>query len=138
LEDIQNIINKKNEELGEKVDREKAVKAVKDAENQIQLLNALTANFERVNKDWIVGYSENLLVEGLDKDYDAIQTDIDAVNSNKIDTANTNAKTVAAQEKVTALIEKWMKPDAEKETAKAKAIEASKLKEAEYKVYEAN
>lgn len=139
LEDIQNIINKKNKDLGETKDKDKAAEAVNKAENQIQLLNALTANFERVNKDWIVAYDTALKVEENKEkahSYDEIQTAIDVANQEKINGVTPeNAKDQAAK---TALIEKWMKPDAEKETAKAKAIESSKLKEAEFKVYEAN
>lgn len=142
LADIQELINEANKEAGKEVDQAAAVKAVEEAGNQVQLLNALSANFERVNKDWIVGYSVNLLVDdelaaGYDT-FDKIQDEIDRVNEDKID--ETKVESAADQAKVTALIEMWMKPDTTtpKVTAKAEAIEASKLAEAAYKVVEAN
>lgn len=145
LADIQELINEANKEAGKEVDQTAAVKAVEAADNQVQLLNALSANFDRVNKDWIVEYAKTLLDNKVDgkllADYDTfdeIQDEIDRINIVEIEKEDGLANTAAKQAAVTALIETWMKPDAEKETAKANAIEASKLKEAEYKVYEAN
>src|SRR5690606_22540700 len=62
-----------------------AVQAVVKAKNQVQLLAALQNNFERVNKDWIVGYETkikglNLGEESNYEQFDAIQEQINEVN----------------------------------------------------------
>jgi hypothetical protein len=61
LSDIQDVINEENEKAGKTVDETAAIEAVRDAENQIQLLNALKANFELVNADWIVDYADAVI-----------------------------------------------------------------------------
>lgn len=141
LETVQEAINEVDKGAADvEVDAAK-VKAVADAKTQAQLLTALTANFDDVNSAWIVDYATHetngLLgktVEQLDS-VDAIQEKIYAVNQGAIDA---DAPTTAAEQaKHTALIEAWMEPDAEKVTAKAEKIEASKLAEAAYKVNEA-
>lgn len=136
LADIQELINEANKEAGKEVDKVAAAKAVNEAKNQVQLLNALSANFDRVNKDWIVDYDGVITNPEGTANYETIQTAIDGVNSTKINNVTPeNAKDQAAK---TALIEKWMKPDAKNEKAKANAIKASKLAEAAFKVVETN
>jgi hypothetical protein len=66
---------------------------------------------------------------------DAIQDAVYAVNLVAIDADEPT--TAAEQAQHTALIEAWMEPDAEGETAKAEKIADSKLAEAAYKVKEA-
>ena len=116
-------------------DKAAAVKAVKEAKNQVQLTAALT-KFPRVNNDWIVSYATDLVVSNLDKTFDQIQEVIYSVNASSI-TAADNALTSAGQAKVTSLIEAYAKPDGEKETAKADKIAASKVKESAFTVAEA-
>lgn len=58
LADIQVIITKSNEDAGKVADKAVAVKAVKEAKNQVQLLNALQdGGFERVNSAWASAYA---------------------------------------------------------------------------------
>ncbi|ARD48848.1 hypothetical protein [Sporosarcina sp. P33] len=57
LADVQKAVDAVNKNATETADQAAAVKAVKEATNQIQLLNALKANFERVNDSWIAAYA---------------------------------------------------------------------------------
>lgn len=54
---VQEAIDKANKSDADKEIEAAAEKAVKEATNQIQLLNALKANFERVNDEWIAAYT---------------------------------------------------------------------------------
>jgi len=64
LADVQTAVDNANKSTSDKEAEAAAVKAVVDAENQIQLLNALKANFAFVNADWIVDYTKIELVSG--------------------------------------------------------------------------
>ncbi|MCM3760154.1 hypothetical protein M3212_05040 [Alkalihalobacillus oceani] len=158
VSDVQKIIDEANKSDEQKAAEAAVVKAVVDATNQIQLLAALEANFERVNKDWITDYANTEVVTGppavtlLDLegegatgydavDFDGIQEIIDDANEAAIDQANADAEKSADQAKVTALIEKWVEaddPETPNTTPKADAIAASKAKEAAFRVAEAN
>lgn len=160
--DVQKNIDDVNKDKAEDADEAVVVKAVADATTQVQLLTALQANFERVNPEWIVGYAQEDItaVTGtnmLDLDQDNyfgtvgtgitaadIQLAIDTENAAQIATANgalpAGADTAAEQAKVTALIQTWVEADDPATplvTPKADAIEASKIKEAAFKVAEA-
>jgi len=95
LADVQTAIDKANKSAVDKDDEAAAVKAVVDAANQIQLLNALKANFAFVNADWAVKYAAaevtndggaNVTLIGLTKDnsdgvtFEAIQEAINDTN----------------------------------------------------------
>lgn len=142
LADVQSIINKVNEEKETDADKKAKAEAVHKAKNQIQLLEALSV-FDRVNDEWIVEYAEKFLPEGGYKgNYDQIQADIYTVNKGQIDKANKDnnklkAKTAAEQAKITALIEKWMKPDEEGVKDKEKAIYESQKAEALFRITDA-
>lgn len=58
LADVQTAVDNANKSATDKEAEAAAVKAVVDAENQIQLLNALKANFAYVNADWTVKYQD--------------------------------------------------------------------------------
>lgn len=155
--DVQADINTVNEEQAEANAEAAIVKAVCDATNQIQLSAALTANFDRVNTAWIVGYAQEVIaapagVAMLALDADnyvgeaagttaaAIQTAIDAENATAIATADAAADTAAEQAAVTTLIQNWIEADDPATplvTPKADMIEASQIKEAAYRVAEA-
>lgn len=151
LADVQEIIDEIDGTAADEAADAAKVKAVVDAKTQSQLLTALSANFDHVNPEWIVEYANHVMAgEGenaitlleLDDVKDVtvseIQAAIYSVNEAEIEKAKVKVKTAADQAKVTALIEAWMKPDAEGETDKEEAIEDSKLAEAAYKVVEAN
>lgn len=165
--DIQKIVDQTNKDAGKVANEATVVKAVADATNQIQLLPVLEANFDRVNPDWIADYATaTVAAQGPMIDLDKanylgvtgtgvtvadIQTTIDtanstlnqstgALNAGKIATLNTAADTTVKQAEVTSLIEKYIKADDPKAptvTPKAKAIAASKAKEAAFRVAEA-
>ena len=159
LADVQKVIDKVNKDAGNADQEAAVVKAVADATNQIQLLAALQANFERVNSDWITSYAtanvtvaddtqvgllalgeNNYFGKDAGADKDGIQAAIDTANATAIDTVAASVDTAAKQAAVTALIEKWIKADDPKtpnNTPKADAIKASKVKEAAFKVAEA-
>jgi hypothetical protein len=157
--DIQKIIDDANKDAAEAADEAAVVKTVVDATNQIQLLSALEANFERVNADWIADYAEEVVV-GATKmldlagpanyfanpatatsvDMDMIQTAIDTANGNAITTADGAADTSAKQAAVTVLIQNWVEaddPETPLVTPKADAIKASQIKEAAFRIAEA-
>jgi trimeric autotransporter adhesin len=146
LADVQAVINEVNGDQEEAIDEAAVVKEVADATNQVQLLKALQDNFDRVNSDWIVSYSANLL--GLDEDNYAgeaaavtvkeIQAEIDDANVAQIEDAIADADSSTEQAAVTNLIEKWMAPDDKdaEETPKADAIQQSKTQTAVYRVAE--
>lgn len=159
--DVQKVIDATNEKAGEEADEAAVVKAVADATNQVQLLAALEANFDRVNADWIAQYAtENVTLANantkgllaLDEDnyFDvaltgttekAIQNAIDSANNKAIYTGPTaldnKSASAADQVKVTTAIQNWIKPDAENQTNKADKLAASKAKEAAFRVAEA-
>lgn len=160
FKDVQKNIDDVNKAAAETADEAAVVKAVVDATNQIQLLAALEANFERVNADWIAEYAveavgtqggmlalvgpTNYFGEAAGVDMDDIQAAIDQANDDVIFTAGTGLDAVAAssadQAKVTALIQAWIVPDDPATpllTPKADAIQASKEKEAAFRVAEA-
>lgn len=58
LADVQTAVDNANKSATDKEAEAAAVKAVVDAENQIQLLNALKAGFAYVNADWTVKYQD--------------------------------------------------------------------------------
>lgn len=152
LTDVQELINEVNEDNADAAAEADVVKAVVDATNQIQLLKALQDNgFERVNADWIADYATEtvggqsgmLALSGPTNYFGVVSTGvdkadirdaIDAANGNAISAADTAADTAAKQAAVTALIQKWVADDVAPATAKADAIEASKIKEAVFKV----
>jgi hypothetical protein len=158
-EDVQAVIDETNEDAVEASEEAAVVKAVADATNQIQLLAALEANFERVNADWIADYAaENVTVTGggtpamlaltatnyfgeaAGADVAGIQAAIDAANATKITAADTAASTSAEQAAVTTLIQNWVvadDPATPLVTPKADAIEASNIKKAAFVVAEA-
>lgn len=141
LETVQEAINEVDKAAADGEVNAAKVKAVADAKTQAQLLTALTANFNHVNPDWIVDYATHetngLLGKTVEElvSADAIQGNIYAVNLAAIDADEPT--TAAEQAQHTALIEAWMKPDAEGETDKEEKIADSKLAEAAYKVLEA-
>lgn len=153
--DIQKIVDQTNKDASKKANEAAIVKAVADATNQIQLLNVLEANFDRVNPNWIADYAtKDVATKGdmvdLDTDNYAGKTDavtteqiqaaIDQVNADAIAVDEADADTATEQAAVTTLIEKWVKadnPDTPKVTPKADAIKASKAKEAAFRVAEA-
>ncbi|MCM3761019.1 hypothetical protein M3212_09505 [Alkalihalobacillus oceani] len=158
--DVQEIIDQVNKDNADDAAEAAVVKAVADATNQIQLLAALEANFDRVNKDWIAQYaaqdvdvdtvadipmlnldSANYFGETNGTDVARIQAAIDTVNNDAIfdpvTGLDTVADTSAKQAEVTSLIQKWIEDDVAPATAKADAIEASKIKEAAFRVAEA-
>jgi len=152
LADVQKAVDEVNKENEEVTNEEAVVKAVVDATSQKALLTALAANFDRVNADWIKDYADEELADktsaqstlldltketaptGFDKA--AIQALVDAVNTDKIDAANTAAKTETTQKEVTALIQKWVKADEGKATAKKDAVAQSSAFELAFKVAE--
>lgn len=68
LADVQKAIDEVNKSEAEKDAEAAAVKAVVDATNQVQLLNALKANFEFVNADWNVKYAAAVVTNSSDAD----------------------------------------------------------------------
>ncbi|HHY73512.1 MAG TPA: S-layer homology domain-containing protein [Bacillus bacterium] len=144
VEKIQKIINTVNNDIVTLADKEDAVKEVKDAKNQLQLLNALK-NFTRVNADWITTYENGLptLDANVEKAYDQIQTAIDAVNKTKVDeainkaVAGLEAKDVQDAMK---LVESYIKADdkEKKETTKADLIKTLDLHAALINITAAN
>lgn len=157
--DVQKLVNKVNEDNAE---TETLVTPVLEAKTQLALLAALEANYDRVNKDWIMAYAagntstigieftaantDNKIYNGstvaevTPVDVEAIQAVIDAVNSVEITTADTAAVTLEAQAKVTALIQNWVEADdleTPNSTPKADAIKASQIKEGVFRVKEA-
>lgn len=158
-EEVQAVIDETNEDAVDAAEEAAVVKTVADATNQIQLLAALEANFERVNADWIANYAaENVTVTGggtpamlaltatnyfgeaAGADIAGIQAAIDAANATKITAADTAASTSAEQAAVTTLIQTWVEADDPATplvTPKATAIEASNIKKAEFVVAEA-
>lgn len=101
LADVQKAINEANKSDDQKAEEAAAVKSVVDAENQIQLLNALRANFDFVNADWNVFYKDAEVTNtatppapikliNLDKEnsvgvtYDAIQDALNGVNETQV------------------------------------------------------
>lgn len=108
IADVQKIVDDKNKAVTDSDDalaKETAkVKAVADATNQVQLLTALQANFDRVNADWIVEYANKAVTTtgtptllALDANHyvgagsattaAAIQVAIDAINDTKVQAA---------------------------------------------------
>jgi hypothetical protein len=156
--DVQKLIDEVNKDNAE---TETLVTPVLEAKTQLALLNALEANYERVNKDWIMAYVSDGTAVGIQftaadtdnkvyndttgtavtsVDAEVIQDVIDAVNLAQITAADTAATTLEDQAKVTALIQNWMKadnPETPKVTPKADAIKASQVKEAVLRVKEA-
>lgn len=165
--DVQKLVDAVNKDAAETADETKATKAVADATNQIALLSALQANFDRVNADWIADYSAGAAGASSDSQagfviksgstantgvvatgatspevpltYANIQTIIDTVNAEKIVTADTAAtnNTSAKQAGVTSLVQQYEKDDVAPATAKADRVKASKAKEAGFRVAEA-
>jgi hypothetical protein len=89
LEDVQKAIDNANKSKAQQKAETEAVQAVVKAENQVQLLAALQNNFERVNKDWIVGYEAkieelNLNEESNYEQFDDIQEQINEVNEDGV------------------------------------------------------
>lgn len=156
--DVQKLIDEVNKDNSE---TETLVTPVLEAKSQLALLNALEANYERVNKDWIMAYVSDGTAVGIEftaadadnnvyndttgtpvasVDAEVIQDVIDAVNLAQITAADTAATTLEDQAKVTALIQNWMKadnPETPKVTPKADAIKASQVKEGVLRVKEA-
>ncbi|MCS5502053.1 hypothetical protein NY607_13035 [Lysinibacillus sp. A4] len=160
LVDVQKIVDDVN---AKKADSDAVVKPVLDAKNQIDLLKALEANFDRVNRDWIESYitADGTVNPGIEITVantpntvhptaaaavtpvtaEAIQAAIDAVNLVNIGTADlavTGANLKASEQaKVTDLIQAYQKDDVAPAKTKAIAIKASQVKEAALKVKEA-
>lgn len=84
LADIQAVIDEVNETQDGDATKKEAVEAVKEAQNQIQLLRALSTYFEYVNADWIVKYADSLQELKDDVSYGDIQAKIDKVNEEKV------------------------------------------------------
>lgn len=84
LADIQAVIDEVNETQDGDATKKEAVEAVKEAQNQIQLLRALSTYFEYVNADWIVKYADSLQELEDDVSYGDIQAKIDEVNEEKV------------------------------------------------------
>lgn len=158
LEDIQTIIDETNEDTLSAEEEAAIIEEVLEAKTQVALLNVLSENFERVNSDWIVEYSDGsatnagIAITAVNSDnviytdasgttgvsFDDIQATIDFVNDAQITADNTAADTSAEQAAVTALITAYVVDDEEDAvlTPKADAIEASVLKTAVFKVAE--
>ena len=160
LADVQKIVDDVNVK---KADTDAVVKPVLDAKNQIDLLKALEANFDRVNRDWIESYitADGTANPGIEitaantpntvhptaaaavtpVTAEVIQAAIDAVNLVNIgiaDTAVTGPNLKASEQaKVTGLIQTYQKDDVAPAKTKANAIKASQVKEAALRVKEA-
>lgn len=158
LADVQKAVDEVNKANEEATTETAVVKAVVDATSQKALLTALEANFDRVNADWIKNYADTLVIDangdgikdtgdftlleltkdnvpnGFDKA--AIQALVDDTNEALIDAANTAAKTETTQKEVTGLIQKWVKADEGKATAKKDAVAKSTAFELAFKVAE--
>jgi hypothetical protein len=140
LSDIQEIITKVNESSVTAEEAAAAVKAINEATNQVQLLNALQNKaFARVNADWIVEYKTAIDAAGsTNTDTVAeIQALVQGVNDTEISDADTAANSVATQNAVTELNSKYTADDVAPATAKADAIKASNIKSAVFGVKEA-
>lgn len=166
---VQRIIDKVNEDEASESTRTAVLKELSEAKTQLALFEILKANFERVNDDWFEDYilSEDENDEGFKFDndgnkyvvvnnentlnkeftegkaaetYTAIQTIIDNINKEQIVEEFNDAKTVAAQDKVTVLIDTWFVPDKTEtpsDTPKANAKKNSQIKSAALAVKEA-
>ena len=161
LADLQEVVTKTNTTAATIVADAAALKAVVEAKTQIELYNALSTNFDRVNSKWSLAYASGTTsaagikitpVVGapnanvIYKDASSatgttkadIQTAIDAVNAAQI--AAAPVTTSVEQAAVTALIQNWVKADDPKTptvTPKADAIKASQVAEHVLKVAEA-
>jgi len=132
--DIQKIIDTVNNDIVTVADKEAAVTAVKDAKNQLQLLNALK-QFKRVNADWINDYqgfdsasNGADLTTDLGTDvaaaYDKVQQVIDAVDVAKVRAAITDAEAGLDAAKVTTakdLVNQYIEADDEENNDTEKA-----------------
>lgn len=130
------------------------VKAVEDASNQVELLNALQNDvFERVNADWIAEYwtvlSGDTFTNYDADDIKAIQTKINSSNATKLSTGatspvgklkldGTNDSIVRKDlEEAKALVSAYMVPDKAGEDAKAELLRKIDVQLAIVKVLEA-
>ncbi|TRM10710.1 hypothetical protein FH966_02695 [Lentibacillus cibarius] len=131
VEDVQEIINQVNEDSVE----DQAVKAVNDAENQIELLTALEdGGFARVNPDWIADYAsyDNSNLGGGSNDAyteattpEEVQNIVDSVNLDAIDDNAGSGVLVDAEDsldsadinKAESLINKYVEDDEEGQPA---------------------
>jgi trimeric autotransporter adhesin len=140
LADIQTLIIKVNADSISKDEEAAVVKAVVEATNQVQLLAALQNKaFARVNADWIKEYQQAITgAIATINSVEDIQNVVDGVNLAQINVADSDAKTSAEQNAVTALIQKYMKDDEGTATDKANKIKDSQIKAAVFKVAEAS
>ena len=132
LADVQKVIDTVNEKAVTEAEKAAAAKAVNEAKSQTQLLTALN-KFERVNKEWIVGYSDAVKGKGLN--FDQIQEALDVVNEDGINTAIKNAEEALDSklvEKATELVNKYKVNDEEdaKDTPKADFLAGLELHQA--------
>lgn len=144
LEDVQAIIDEVNKGEATKEEQDAAVKAVKEAKNQIQLLAALEAGFERVNADWIVEYATDSTNGLLGKDnltFEGIQNAVDAINKEKVEEKITAAEAKLDSKLVSeakTLVENYIKEDGKNETAKKEMLDKLAVHQAVINVNLAN
>lgn len=143
---IQKIINDVNSNVVSLADKAEAVEEVKEAKNQLQLLDALK-NFDRVNSEWISNYETQVKGLTLDNDdakaYDQIQVAIDAVNKTNVVTAIEDAEKNIDSTKVTTarnLVKSYIEEDDKEnnDTEKADYLTRLDLQQAVINVTVAN
>ena len=129
LADIQAIINKVNKAKEEATVEGAAAKRVNESKNQVQLLSALQAGFDRVNADWIAAYGKPLFSG--ENTYAQIQAIVDAENKKEITKLEVAVDTVAKANALVRVIETYYTPDStEKDAPTPKADLIAKVREA--------